>query len=156
MKRKFFIGALVVLIGFFTLSTTAMAGTLLGKYCFKMDTFPDTWIWQVDKVGTAYQVTGYNSVEGSSMDGGGSSVPFNPGKVYFTINEYGDFYVGGGFGNHHFILDLATLTGISYTRFSDITGAVIISYPSGIPISKIACPADADTTIPDGPRASGQ
>ena len=155
MKRRIFMGAMFALIGFFALSTMVMAGTYVGKYCFKYDSYPDTWIWYVDAVGDAYQVTGSNTVytPPSSLNGGGA---VSGGFLYITMDERGINNGVSFIGQHTLYLDLSTMTGRTWVGFFDINGNLVISYPAGLTFHPVIC---GKTGAPgyqesDGPRTA--
>jgi hypothetical protein len=158
MKRKIFMGAMLALIGFFALSTTVMAGSYAGKYCFKYDSFADTWIWYVDAVGNAYQVTGIDTAytPDASLNGGGA---ITAGILYITMDERIAIpgVVGqASFAVHNIKLNMATLVGTDYLSWFDFNGTKTISYPAGLVFRPVVCPAEDAPGYQewDGPRTA--
>lgn len=139
----------------FAVPMSANAG-FIGKYCFKYDSYADTWIWYVDQVGDAYQVTGRDITytPDASMDGGGA---VEGSYLLLTVDERIASAQGAGigtFGEHNIKLNLSTLKGTDYLVWSDINGVKAVNYPAGLAFSVITCPlADAET--PDGPTTAG-
>ncbi len=156
MKRKIFMGAMLALIGFFALSATVMAGSYVGKYCFKYDSYADTWIWYVDAVGAAYQVTGKDVAytPDSSLNGGGA---ITSGILYITMDERVAMagVVGQStLGQHNIKLNMATLVGTDYLSWFDYRGVAVVTYPAGLTFRPVTCPAEDAPAVIDGPRTA--
>lgn len=119
----------------FALDDEAVKAILGSEFCFKLDSFADTWHWKVDQVtGGYFQVTGWESViSTSTMDGGGwrqgnhvflsvlSSIASTGQRCFFAIDY-----------------DLAVGTGTADFTWTNGDGTSPISYLD-LPFHRIDC-----------------
>jgi hypothetical protein len=118
---------------------------LPGLVCFKYNTYGDTWILSFLQTGPSeFQVSGYNPAYPSSMTGGGAIVS---GQLLLSLDERLPGYVETG--QHNVDIDMATspYIGTDYPAFFDINGTKIVSYPAGLALTEIACPAGTQPTV---------
>jgi hypothetical protein len=149
MKKVVFISLVIGLSVF--LAGPSFATGVLGQYCFKMDTYSDTWVWQVEQVRPGYlQVTGYDVPNGNcAMNGGG----YVAGEILrLTVQE--SCPDNAIYGMHSISLNLSTLSGTTDLVWHDSTGSAYVSFED-LTFQKVACDLAGEAVESDLPSTSG-
>lgn len=131
---------------------TILAVTDLGKKCFNTVGFTDLWVLKIEGIGPARQVTGYDPVYPSAMNGGGQALPGTK-SLLLTIDERAPGWTI--FAEHNVELDTTTpgaWTGTDDLRWSDLSGVVYINYLD-LPIQQVPCPAPG-ASVDNGPKTA--
>lgn len=111
-------------------------GAIVGEYCFKLDSYPDTWHWRVNDLGNKfYQIVGFDhAFPGNSQVGSGHRQGSHfYATVMMTIPDDGKTEILG------IDLNLITMTGtvdITWLRWDGAVGATF----ENLTFSEVVCP----------------
>ena len=116
----------------------------IGKYCFQLDNFPiERFVWEVEQVGDAYQLTGRCPYWNSGMSGGGATNGSN--VVNFVMTEADP---DGWRRIFSIAINLSSLTGTADFQWFDDSGDISGVY-NDEPISNVPCSAALDVEGPN-------
>ncbi|MCZ7355387.1 MAG: hypothetical protein O8C66_15050 [Candidatus Methanoperedens sp.] len=142
MKKIVIVGIIAIMIGSVyavyagsSVTGDSNAQAFIGSICFKPGPYSDLHVLRIDQVGNALQVTGYNPVYPSAMDGGGAVVN---GHLLLHIDEAIPAYAY--WGVHSIDITLATMTGTDDLRWTDVNNNLVIGY-TDLNYTRVPCPA---------------
>ncbi len=117
-----------------------------GLVCFKYDTYADTWVLSFQQTGPSeFLASGYDPIYPATMTGGGAIVN---GQLLLSLDEQMPSGYGS-IGKHNVVIDMATspYNGLDHLAWFDINGSTTFSYPAGLALTEIACPAGSQPTV---------
>ena len=142
MKRVILFLILAFLVSINT-PLNSYAGDYAGKICFQLDNYPvERFVWELDKVGDAYQITGTCPHFRGGLNGGGSFDFLTLDLVMTETDRDGWLRI------FSIEIDLPSLTGTADFKWFDDLG-----HPAGVyndePFSYVPCSAPLDPEGPD-------
>jgi len=131
--------------------------SLPGLVCFKYNDYGDTWVLSFRQAGPSeFRASGYDPIYPAAMTGGGAIVN---GKLLLSLDErsYGLYGIGGD-AQHDVVIDMATspYSGLDRLARFDIYGVKMVSYPSGLTLTEVACPTGAQPKVGTQKTSAGK